>query len=204
MRTAAPPLLDLLYVGETDSVSLSDERLGTSGIKSDALSLFRGQLRSDASPNVLKVCDWLKMVWVAARSLSAQVVKLKTFGNFPVLHLPCDPVRLSSSGTTVTSMVFGSIPNPAGGGESLVGDGVEMLSPEPPHFPTAVVIVDEADGFALDPSASGQRLGREQRELAASAFAEFRRLFSHVGLRSRLTLGGSGDYRSPHSIAWAV
>jgi hypothetical protein len=198
-----PPFpLDLLNAGQGHAVLLSDEPLRTRRVNCDLFSLLRCQFRSFSSAHVLKVRHWFKMGWIAARSLAAEVIEFKSLGYFPALHNPGDSVRSTSAGLPVARLVLAAVPDPAWSGESAVRDGVEMISPPPTHFSPCVVVMDESDRLAFDPSTGSQGLGSDWSGLSASAFAEFRRLFSHAGLLHRLTLGGRRSLRrSPHSIA---
>jgi hypothetical protein len=202
--SVSPLTLDLFYAGQTDAVPFGYQTLRTRRINRDLISLLRRQLWSCAPAHVLKVSYRLQMVGVAARSLTAKVVKFQPIGDRAVRQHPGHPVGLSASGATVTSVVMASVPDPAGSGVAAVGDGVKVVAPEPSCLAARVVAVNEADRLTLDPSPRLHRLGRERRGLAASAFAEFRRLFSHAGLLDRLTFGGRLSLRrSPHSIRWA-
>jgi hypothetical protein len=120
------------------------------------------------------------------------VVNLKTFGNRSDFFL----IAASVSGLTarklpITCAGYYSDPHMARSLVPTVSFLPEMRTPYRSRLDLPPVSVEEPMGNAP----------AKVRELAASAFAECRRLFSHAGLLHRLTLGGRrSTRRSPHSI----
>ncbi len=197
----SPRLLDLLHPRQAYAVPLRDQSLRSGGIKSDLVSLFGSEFGATPTTHIHKVCHRLKMIWIAAGALTAQMVKFKTFGDFAVLQDPRHTMWFPATGTAIPRVILGTVPDPTRGRVAAVCDCVEMVSPEPAHLPAWVVSVNEPLLLPLHDPSVGMGLRSNRRGLTAPAFAEFRRLFSHVGLLHRLTSGGRRSLRRPpHSI----
>lgn len=163
-------------------------------------------LCSLATAQVLTMRDWLKMIWSDAGRIATKVIQFQSVRNRSVCSFPGNSVgQLPAPKATVSQRILFPKPEMADCLISQISFFPKTVTPFGSWLNTRVVSVNKSFRFPLDPTETIVCTRGDGRRVPASAFAEFgSRLRIHVGLLRGLTLRGSGWYRSPILLGWAV